>query len=237
MKPMNQWITNLEGSASIILMQKAKELKERGEDIIDLAGGEPDFDTPKRVTEAAIVALNSGKTHYAVGKGIEPLVHAVAKKMQEENNIICNPNQVIITPGAKFAIYMAVAALINEGDEVIVFAPYWVSYIPIIEACGGTPVVVELEPENDYRLSKNSIENMITSKTKMMIVNYPNNPTGNILHEDEAVMLVDLIKKNQIYVVSDEIYEKIVFDDKKSISLASYSAIAEYVITVNGFSK
>ncbi len=234
---MNKNILNIEGSASISLMEKAKELKEKGIMVTDLAGGEPNFDTPECIRSEAIRSLEAGHTHYTVGKGIPELRKRIANKLKNENNIWCTEDQIIVTPGAKFAIYMAIMTLVNPGDEVIVLAPYWVSYIPIIQLCGATPIVVQLDYKKDYKIEKDKILNAITKKTKLLILNYPNNPTGRVLHEEEANILKEIVLKNKLYVISDEIYERIVYDNKKSISLASIREIADRVITVNGFSK
>ncbi len=234
---MNHLISNIAGSASMELVQKASKLQQEGRNIMNLAGGEPDFDTPQAIKDAAIKALADGETHYSVGRGIPELLERIAKKAKEENGIECTTDHIIVTPGAKYAIYMIVATMINPGDEVIIFAPYWVSYAPIIHACGGVPVSVELKAENDFRLEKQPILDAITDKTKLMIINYPNNPSGNILLRSEADMLIDVIKEKKIHVISDEIYEKVIFDNNEHISIGANEEIAEYVITVNGLSK
>lgn len=234
---MNQYISKMEGSASMRSMQMAAELKRKGVPVIDLAGGEPDFDTPLRIREKAKEALDAGHTHYAVGKGIYPLRKAISERLQKENKIQADPGQIIVTPGGKFGIYLALTAILNPGDEVLVFAPYWVSYVPIIKACGGVPVVVPLTDKNDYKIERDTVEKKITDRTKMLIINYPNNPTGRILHQEEAEILRDLIMEYDLYAVADEIYDKIVFDGKKNISLASFPEIRDSVVTVNGFSK
>lgn len=225
------------GSASISLMQKANELKEAGISVIDLAGGEPDFDTPTVVREEAVNAIRAGHTHYTVGKGIKALRTAIADKVYKDNGIVCDSEQIIVTPGGKYGIYLAVSAIVNPGDEVIILAPYWVSYEPIVRLCGGVPVIVELDFHNDYKIEKDAIMSAVTNKTKLLIINYPNNPTGRILHSEEADILKEIVLKTGIYVISDEIYEKIVYDNKQSISLASDARIADNVITINGFSK
>ena len=237
MKTLNTYITELKGSASIHSMQKAQKMREEGIEVIDLAGGEPDFDTPKRIREAAKKALDAGHTHYTVGKGILPLRKKIAEKEQMENGILCTPDQVIVTPGGKYGIYMAIASVVNPGDEVLILAPYWVSYEPMVRACGGIPVIVSLKERENYKIEKQCIYDKISDKTKLLIINYPNNPTGRILHREEAEILKEIILETGIYVVSDEIYEKIVFDGEKSFCLASIEEIKDYVITVNGFSK
>lgn len=233
----NRNISNLDSSASIELMQTAERFKADGRDVINLAGGEPDFVTPDRICEAAENAIRAGMTHYAVGKGLQVLRKKIAEKLQHENNIGCDVDKIIVTPGGKFGIYMAVSALVNQGDEVIILNPAWVSYGPIVEACGGIPVYIELDYKDNYKVDSARIRKRITNKTKAIIINYPNNPTGKILSSDEAEQIAEMVKETGIFVIADEIYEKIVFDNKKSISIASYQKIAEKVITINGFSK
>lgn len=233
----NRNISNLDSSASIELMQTAERLKADGRDVINLAGGEPDFVTPAKICEAAENAIRAGATHYAVGKGLQVLRKKIAEKLYHENNIGCDADSIIVTPGGKFGIYMAVSALVNQGDEVIILNPAWVSYGPIVEACGGVPVYIELDYKDNYKIDNTQIRKRITSKTKAIIINYPNNPTGKILSSDEAEQIVEIVKETGVFVIADEIYEKIVFDNKKSISLASYEEIAEKIITINGFSK
>ena len=202
---MNQYISKMEGSASMRSMQMAAELKRKGVPVIDLAGGEPDFDTPLKIRERAKQALDAGHTHYAVGRGIYPLREAISKQLQEKNGIYVGPDQIIVTPGGKFGIYLALTSILNPGDEVLVFAPYWVSYVPIIKACGGVPVIVPLTDKNDYKIERKIVEDKITDRTKMLIINYPNNPTGRILHQEEAEILRDIILEYNLYAVADEI--------------------------------
>lgn len=233
----NKFISGLEGSSSVELMLKAEKMRKEGKEVISLAGGEPDFDTPDRIINKAIQSLNQGETHYAVGQGIFSLRERIAEKLRNENNIMCTPENVIVTPGGKYGIYMAIASLMNVGDEAIVFAPSWVSYCPIIRACGGKPIISHLQYDDNYKIKEENIIPYITEKTKVIVVNYPNNPTGRVLSKEEAELLRDVTEKYNLHIVSDEIYEKIIYDGKKNISLASYSNIADRVVTVNGFSK
>lgn len=233
----NKNIEKLSGSASIELMERAEKLKKQGKDIISLAGGEPDFDTPSLITDTAVCALQEGDTHYAVGAGLLELREKIAEKLRKDNDIPCNAENIIVTPGGKFGIYLAVASLLNVGDEVLVLSPCWVSYGPIVRACGGIPVFCELDYREHYRITEEKILSCITEKTRMIIINYPNNPTGRVLSKEEAEILCKVVEKYKLFVISDEIYEKIVFDGKKNISLASYRQISDRVITINGFSK
>lgn len=235
---MNQKILQMQPSASVTLMGKAKEMQKTNPAIISLAGGEPDFDTPAPITMAAMKSLLEGNTHYVVGPGILELREAIQKKMMEENGVVCDVDHILLTPGGKNAIYLAVNAILNPEDEVIVLDPAWVSYEPIIQAAGGKCVKVKLDYKNQYRITKDKLEAAYTPKTKMLIINYPNNPTGRILHEDEANILENfLLAHPDVYLLADEIYEKIIYDDHKNISMASKESIRDRVITVNGFSK
>lgn len=233
----NRNISMLGTSASIELMQRAEQLRMLGKDVLSLAGGEPDFNTPNRICRAADKAICDGFTHYAVGRGLPLLREKIAEKLWKENDIKCSAENIIVTPGGKFGVYMAVCTLINEGDEVIILNPAWVSYGPIVKACGGIPVFVKLSYDDDYIIDVMKIREKITNKTKAIIINYPNNPTGKVLSANEARQLADVIRDTDIFVISDEIYERIVFDGNKSVSLASYREVSKNVITINGFSK
>ena len=222
----------------MMFMARAKEMQAKDPSVISLAGGEPDFLTPARITSAAIKALEAGDTHYRIGAGIPELRTAIANKLKTENGIICDENRILITPGGKNAIYLAINAVLNYGDEAIILDPAWVSYEPIIIAAGGKPVHVKLKYEVDYRITYDQLAKATTEKTRLLIINYPNNPTGRILHQDE----VDAVEKflldyPNVYLLSDEVYEKIMFDNNKHISMGSKATVADRVITVNGFSK
>lgn len=235
----NQAIENLKPSESIKYIEKAKIMKMQGIDVIGLGGGDPDFPTPKKICDAAYYGMTvSENTHYTLGKGIPALRKRIAQKLNEENKILCTEDDILVTPGGKLAIYNAVRAMLNEGDEVLCPEPNWVSYAPIIYSSGGTPVSIALSYDNDYRLSADLLEATTTDKTKMVIINYPCNPTGRILHEDEALELLDYMKAHpDVVLLTDEVYEKIIYDGNKHISMASYPEIASRVITINGFSK
>ena len=234
----NRQIAGLKPSASMQLMAKAKAMKAADPAIIDLAGGEPDFDTPEKITQEAIRQLTNGYTHYTVGPGLPELRAGIAQKLLEENGCHYAPEGVVVTPGAKYAIYLAVRALANSGDEVLYLNPAWVSYISIIEAAGAVPVGIDLRYENDYRLELDALEEKTTNKTKALIINYPNNPTGKLLHVDDlAVLKAFMLRHPDIYVISDEIYERIRYDGKSNLSPAADVELLPRVITVNGFSK
>lgn len=235
---MNRNIDRMKPSTSVQLMAKAKQMKKIDPGIIDLAGGEPDFKTPDRITVAAIRSLTEGNTHYMVGPGIPQLREAIQKKLKQENSILCSADNILVTPGGKNALYLAIQALLNPGDEAIILNPSYVSYEPMVIAAGGEPICVNLDYTENYRITEEKLEAACTDKTRLIIINYPNNPTGRILHEEEADILENfLLKHTDIYLLSDEVYETIVYDSKKSISMASRSSVQDRVITVNGFSK
>ena len=213
-------------------------MQKKDSSVISLAGGEPDFDTPAPITMGAIRSLLEGNTHYVVGPGIPELRTAIQKKLLEENGISCNADHILLTPGGKNAIYLAVNAILNPDGEVIVLDPSWVSYEPIIQAAGGKCVKVKLDYQTQYRITKEKLEEAYSERTRLLIINYPNNPTGCILHEDEADILeAFLLEHPEVYLLSDEVYETLVYDGNKSVSMAARARVSERVITVNGFSK
>ena len=234
---MNNYINQIKGSASMELIAKAKELKEKGVDVIGLGGGEPDFDTPQSIKEVAISELLRGNTHYSIGKGILKLRESISHKLYSDNGINVSSEEIIVTPGAKMAIYLAVRACINVGDEVMILKPGWVSYKEIVVSAGGIPVEVELQPENGYKLLLENLEEKVTKKTRILIVNTPNNPTGRVLTIEEINVIKEFVRNRNIVIISDEVYEKIVFDGLKTISPASDLELRAKTITINGFSK
>lgn len=233
----NREIEALQPSASIALMDKARSMKAAGVDVINLAGGEPDFDTPAAVTLTGIRGLTNGHTHYTAGRGIPALRKRIAQKLWEENSVRCTMDNILVTPGAKAAIYCAVRTLINPGEEVLILDPSWVSYAPIVQAASGVPVNVPLTFETGYAITKEQLEQAVTDKTRLLLLNTPNNPTGRVLTREEAEAVADFVQDHDLMIVSDEVYEKIIFDGRTHISLGSMERIAERVITVNGLSK
>ncbi len=225
-------VDRIKPSATMKISSIAKELKRRGEDVIDLGVGEPDFPTPKHIVEAACKAAMEGKTKYAPTKGIPELLEAIAEKLREENGIDVEAKNVIVTPGAKYAIYEAMMATLEEGDEVILLDPAWVSYEPCVILSGGKPVWVE----HGENFEDAPIEDYVTSKTKMIVINSPNNPLGVVYPKEFLKKVRDLAVDHDILVMSDEIYEKIIFEGEH-VSLASFDDMLERTITINGFSK
>ena len=239
MRELNRMAQKIPSSPTVAVSDKAKRLKAAGEDIIDLTAGEPDFDTPTHVVDAAVEALRSGKTRYAVpSKGINPLLEAIANKMQRDNDVKLNPaSDIIVTPGGKWALYLTLQALLNAGDEVLILEPAWVSYPSMVMMLGGVPVEVTLDAADNFTITADLLRRYVTERTKAIIVNSPNNPTGRVLTSAEAQAVADVALEADLYVISDEIYEKIVYDGRKHISLASLPGMGERTITINGMSK
>ena len=236
MKPLSELLQGIPPSATIAVNDKAKALKAAGRDVISLAGGDPDFDTPPNVVQAAIQALESGDTHYPPSRGTVAMRKAVAAKMERDYGLKVDPaTQVLVSPGAKFLLYAALRALVNPGDEVIVFEPYWVSYVPMVIMAGATPVTVSLDAASGFAITED-VARYITPKTKVMMVNSPNNPSGHVLSAAEAETVRKLVLENDLYLISDEIYEKLIFEGEH-INLASLPDMAERTLTINGHSK
>ena len=228
----------MQPSATLAISAKAKELKASGADICSMTAGEPDFDTPLAIKEACIQALNDGKVRYLAASGLPELKNEIVKKFAA-NGIVTQPANIVVSTGAKFALFQAITALCGKDDEVILFAPYWLSYPEMVNASGAKVVVVNTKAENNFEPTREELEKAITSKTKLIICNSPNNPTGAVYGFETLKMIADVAVKNNIMVLSDEIYEKLIYDtNAKHISIASLnSKIADLTITVNGFSK
>lgn len=234
----NRLISNMEPSKSVTLLAKTKELQKTVPEILNLTGGEPDFPTPKAICDTVVAELAAGHTHYSDSRGDADLRARIARKLQEENHAPYQAENILITPGAKYAVYLTIRALINPGDEAIWLTPGWVSYSSIVEASDGKPVAVHLKYEENYRITEEALEAAASDKTKLLIINYPNNPTGQILTESDIQALTAFLRNHpDVYVLSDEIYEKIVYDQNKIVSLASIPEFFERVVIVNGFSK
>jgi aspartate/methionine/tyrosine aminotransferase len=227
----------LEQPQTIALNAIAEKLKSEGKDIINMVLGEPDFDTPKKIIDTATKSMNDGFTHYVSSVGLPELRKKIANKLRVKNSVDYDLNEILVTPSAKFAIYLALTSFLNDGDEVLIVDPSWVSYKALVQLAGATPIIVPLDYENNYTLSEADLAKYVTAKTRMIILNTPNNPTGRVFTTAENRVLVDFIKKHNILAVSDEIYETIVFDDNKHVALASFPEIRNNVITINGFSK
>ena len=238
---MNKFLTdkvnNLSASATLAMAAKARELRSKGVDVIGLSLGEPDFNIPEFIKEAAVKAINDNYNSYTPVDGYVDLKKAISRKFSRDNNLNYSPSQIVVSTGAKQSIANVIEAMINPGDEVILLAPFWVSYSAMIEICGGIPVIVKSDITSNFKVTASKIKDNITSKSKMIIVNSPNNPSGSVYNENElrqiGKMLMDYPK---IFVLSDEIYEHINYG-VKHFSFASIPEMYDRTITVNGVAK
>ncbi len=240
MSALNEKIQKIQPSATLKITALAKKMQKQGEDVISFGAGEPDFDTPDFIKEAAIQSLNNGKTKYTPASGLEELKSAVVNKLRNENNLEYSIENIVISCGAKHSIYNIMQVMINPGDEVILFSPYWVSYFEQIKLADGVPVVVDTL-KNEFRINFEELEQKISSKTKLVIINSPQNPTGAVYSEEELNRLAGLaLKHENIYIISDEIYEKLIYDGQEFYSIARTSNginLKHRLIIVNGVSK
>ncbi len=228
---------NVGDSSTLKITSLAKSMKSKNIDVAILAAGEPDFDTPDKIKEEAIKAIKEGFTGYTAVRGINELLELICEKFKKENNLEYKPENIIVSTGAKQSIYNVLQALCDEDSEVILLAPYWVSYIEMVKMTGAVPVIVDTSLDN-FRINVDRIKEKITKKTRMIIINSPNNPTGVVYTEKELKELADLIVEHNIYCISDEIYEKIIYSPNKHYSIASFNdKIKDLTFTVNGLSK
>lgn len=225
-------------SPTYAVLDLAARLRASGRSIVDLGGGEPDFATPPHIIGAARAALDAGHTHYTPSAGKPELRRAIAAKLAHENGITARAdNQIIVTPSAKHALFISLMTLIDPGDEIIILTPGWVSYRSMVELLGGKAIEVALDPATNFRVTEHDITAAVTPRTKAIIVNTPSNPTGRVLSQDELRDLNEIARRHQLVILSDEIYEHIVYDGLKHVSMASVDDAAERTITINGFSK
>lgn len=226
-------------SATIAVTTKAAELRRAGEDVIGLGAGEPDFDTPDHIKQAAIEAINAGKTKYTPADGLPELKEAICAKFKRDNDLTYTPDQVHVAPGGKPVIFNALVSTLNEGDEVVIPAPYWVSYPEMVKLCGGTPVVVSCGPNAQYKLTPEALENAITPNTKWLILNSPSNPTGAAYTKDELKALGQvLLSHPQVWILTDDMYEHLVYDGFKYSTIAQVEPdLYDRTLTMNGVSK
>lgn len=232
-------LERIKPSPTIAVSQKARDLKRQGEDVIALAAGEPDFPTPEHIADAGVKAIRDGKTGYTAVDGIPELKEAVAEKFKRDNGLDYDPGtEIAVTPGGKFMIYAAFMATLNPGDEVIVPAPYWVSYPDITLLCGGKPVVVETRQDDGFVLQAEDLEAAITEKTRWVILNSPGNPTGGVASREELKALADvLLRHPHVWVLTDDIYEHIVYDATFATIASVEPRLKERTLTMNGASK
>ena len=222
---LSKCVSRIEPSITLAITAKAKAMKAEGIDVIGMSAGEPDFDTPEN-------------TKYTPAVGLPQLRSAIAEKFKKDNGLEYKPEEIIVGCGAKHSVFVAVMALVDEGDEVIIPAPYWVSYPEMVKAAGGTPVIIETTAENELKLTAEQLRQAITPRTKVLILNSPSNPSGMVYTKEELLSLVEVLKDTEIYIISDEIYEKILYDGAEHHSIAGLDpAIFPRTITINGVSK
>ncbi len=235
---LSKRIQSLSPSMTIAISTLAKELKEEGKDILSFSAGEPDFDTPQPIKDAAIEALNEGFTKYTAVAGIPELLDAVSSKLQRDNGLGYERSQIIVSNGAKQSLFNLTQTLIDIGDEVIIPAPYWVTYPELVKYAGGTPIIIQTDDRSGFKITAHQLKAAITEKTKMLILTTPSNPTGSVYSKSELKALAEVLEGTHIIVVSDEMYEKLLFGETTFTSVAAISEdMYQRTITVNGLSK
>jgi len=235
---LSKRIQTLSTSMTIAITTLALELKAEGKDVLSFSAGEPDFDTPIEIKEAAKKALDEGKTKYTAIPGTPELLKAVAGKLKRENNLDYATNMIQTNNGAKHSLFNLFQALIDEGDEVIIPAPYWVTYPEVVKYSGGTPIIIETDDSTNFKITPKQLQNAISPKTKILVLNTPSNPTGSVYSKEELEEIAEVLKGTDILVFSDEMYEKLVYGDVKFTSVASLSDdMFQRTITINGLSK
>lgn len=235
---LSERLRKINPSSTLAITSKAKKLKSEGHDVVSFAAGEPDFDTPDFIKEAARQAISSGFTKYTPTTGTLELKKSICDKFNRDNSLTYQPNQIVVSCGAKHSIFNTLFALINPGDEVLIPLPYWVSYPEMVNLCEGVPSFIKTAQNNNFKIKVADLEKKINKKTKLLILNSPANPTGCVYDKSELKDIADICVKNNILVVSDEIYEKIIFDGRKHTSIASFGKdIYDLTVTVNGLSK
>ncbi|WP_243386633.1 pyridoxal phosphate-dependent aminotransferase [Bacillus kexueae] len=231
-------VSTLTPSTTLAITAKAKQLKAEGHDVIGLGAGEPDFNTPKHIIEEAYKAMEEGHTKYTPSGGLVSLKEAIIEKFQVDQQITYRPSEIIVCSGAKHALYTLFQVLLDEGDEVIIPTPYWVSYPEQVKLAGGTPKFIEGQESNSFKITPDQLKEAITDRTKAVIINSPSNPTGMLYSADELRALGDICLEYDILIVSDEIYEKLIYGENKHVSIAQLSpALKEQTIIINGVSK
>jgi aspartate aminotransferase len=229
---------NVPPSATIAVTARAKELKAQGVDVVSFGAGEPDFDTPDYIKDAAIEALKAGQTKYTAAAGIVELRTVIAEKLKRENNLEYSPDQIIVNIGGKHSVYEAMQAVLDPGDEVILPTPYWVTYPEAVKLADASPVIVKTDRANSYKMAPDQLKGAITEKTAMLVLNSPNNPGGFTYTPDELKDIAEVLEGTKVIVLSDEIYEKLIYGDTKFVSFASLSKDAyNRTLTLNGLSK
>ena len=237
MKSLSQKVDKIEESQTIAMTTLAKKLRAEGKNVISLSAGEPDFPTPENVKQAAIKAIQDNFTKYTQNEGIPELREAIAEKFRRDNGIEVKASNILVSNGGKHSLYNALQAILNPGDEVIVPSPYWVSFPEIVKLADGIPVIMKTKEEKGFTFDASDVEPLLTPRTKAIIINTPSNPTGAVIHEASLRSIAKLAAEKDFFIISDEIYEKIIYDGNKHFSIGSIPEIKDRVITSSGVSK
>ena len=238
MKPVSKIAEAVRASTTLAVDSLAKQMKADGLDVVGFGTGEPDFNTPDNINMAGIKAICDGKTKYTPAAGIIPLRKAIAQRLKEDCGVDYDYTQIVVASGAKHSVYIALAAITNPGDEIIIPAPFWVSYYEMVRMVGGTPVIVEAGEEQDFKITADQLEAAITDKTKCLMLNNPSNPTGMIYSKDELSAIADVCVKHDLYILADEIYYQLIYDGIEFTSIASLGEeVKERTLLINGVSK
>ena len=238
MPNFSQKIGALKGSSTVAISDRARSLQQQGVNVVNLGGGDPDFDTPRHIVDAGVEAIRGGQTHYVASQGIPAFRKAIAEKLSRENGLSYDPDrEIVATASGKLALYIALESLLDPRDEVLYLEPAWVSYRPLIELIGGCPVAVSLSPADNFAVRSTLLERKITPRTKAILINSPNNPTGRVLAPEELQVIREVALKHDLWVVSDEIYEHLVYDGHRHVSIATLPEMRDRTVVVNGMSK
>lgn len=238
MPNFSQKIGDLKGSSTVAISDRARSLQQQGVNVVNLGGGDPDFDTPRHIVDAGVEAIRGGQTHYVASQGIPAFRKAIAEKLSRENGLSYDPDrEIVATASGKLALYIALESLLDPRDEVLYLEPAWVSYRPLIELVGGCPVAVSLSPADNFAVRSTLLERKITPRTKAILINSPNNPTGRVLGPEELQVIREVALKHDLWVVSDEIYEHLVYDGHRHVSIATLPEMRDRTVVVNGMSK
>ena len=231
-------VKSVSASLTLAITAKAKKMRAQGLDVISFGSGEPDFDTPSYIKDAAIKAIQQGFTKYTPASGTDELKKIICEKLYRDNNLKYEPSQIVVSCGAKHSLYNIIQAICDKGDEVLIPSPYWLSYPEMVRLAGATPIFMETDEKDNFKVSPAKLKNYITKNTKALILNSPSNPTGCVYSQDELKEIGRIVLKNNILVISDEIYEKIIFDERKHVSIAAVDEnIFRNTVVVNGVSK
>lgn len=230
-------VTAIEPSPTVAVSDRARQLVAEGRDIIDLGGGDPDFPTPRHIVAAAADAMAAGDTHYVASPGIPELRRALVDKLRADNGLDYDPAEIVVTPGGKAAIYTTLVTLIDRGDEVLLLDPSWVSYAPEVILAEGTPVAVPLSAADTFTITADLLRQYVTPRTKALIFCSPSNPTGRVATREEVAAIAEVAREHNLIILSDEIYEKLIYDGRRHLSIATLPGMRERTVTLNGFSK